>query len=97
MGRRKKNKANCLVQNLNCIISISFQYESLFESGALFPCYPSSSDRRKVLEKYNFRDSLHTLLTVVAVPNGIFFVSLAILLFWCYSFPFSPQQNAFLF
>ena len=58
------------------------KYENLSEIGETFPCYYSKVNPWIVLESYNFGESVGNVVASIVIPNGIFLVSLVVLLYW---------------
>ena len=57
-------------------------YENISASQETFPCYYSKLNPWIVLERYDFSETTANIVASVVIPNGIFIVSLIILLYW---------------
>ena len=66
---------------IDCV-AFTIKYDNISEAGETFPCHFSRANNWVVLEKYNFGDTLGNVLSSIGIPNGIFFVSLVVLLYW---------------
>lgn len=57
-------------------------YETIAENQNTFPCFYSKLNPWIVLERYDFSETIANIVASVVIPNGIFLVSLIILLYW---------------
>jgi hypothetical protein len=58
------------------------KYDNISESGETFPCYYSKVNPWIVLETYSYTDAVWDVVASIAIPNGLFLVSLIVLLYW---------------
>ncbi len=58
------------------------KYENLSDHLETFPCHYSKANPWIVLETYSFAESLVNIVAAIAIPNGVFLVSLVVLLYW---------------
>ncbi len=61
------------------------QYENLSDHLQTFPCHYSKVNPWIVLETYSFPDEVLNVVAAIAIPNGLFLISLIVLLYWCHS------------
>ncbi len=66
---------------LDCKV-FAMKYENLSDNMETFPCYYSKTNPWIVLETYNFLESMGFIVASIAIPNGIFIISLVVLLYW---------------
>lgn len=57
-------------------------YEHLSKIQETFPCYYSKLNPWIVLERYDFSETMASIIASVLIPNGIFIISLVVLLYW---------------
>ena len=62
--------------------SIQTLLQNISDAGVTFPCYYSKLNPWIVLERYDFSETTANIVASVVIPNGIFIVSLIILLYW---------------
>ncbi len=60
----------------------TIQYENISRGGETFPCYYSRQNPWIVLENYSFGESVANIVASIAIPNGLFLISLIVLLYW---------------
>jgi len=58
------------------------KYKELSEAGKYFPCYFSKLNPWIVMETYNFDETLYSIVASIVIPNGLFIISLVVLLYW---------------
>ncbi len=56
--------------------------KNISDEGGTFPCYYSKVNPWMVLETYDFSESMSSVVASIAIPNGLFVISLGILLYW---------------
>lgn len=57
-------------------------YLNISERGETVPCYYSKLNQWIVLETYSFAESIGNIVASIAIPNGVFIISLTVLLYW---------------
>lgn len=57
-------------------------YENISYNQETFPCYYSNVNPWIVLEAYDFSETIASVVAAVTIPNGLFFISLIVLLYW---------------
>jgi hypothetical protein len=62
--------------------SFAYYYEELKRQNATFPCYYSRENPWIVLQTYDYRETIGSIVASILIPNVIFVVSIVILLFW---------------
>eukprot|EP00095_Tigriopus_kingsejongensis_P005268 maker-scaffold464_size163657-snap-gene-0.30 protein:Tk05268 transcript:maker-scaffold464_size163657-snap-gene-0.30-mRNA-1 annotation:"sodium auxiliary" len=58
------------------------KYQNMSEQALTFPCYYSKLNPWIVLETYSFGESVGNVVASIAIPNGVFVISLIVLLYW---------------
>jgi hypothetical protein len=75
------------------------RYQNISEMGETFPCFYSKMNPWIVLETYSYSDTLANVLASILIPNGLFVVSLIVLLYWYCPYcqarcrKYQPQNN----
>ncbi len=67
--------------DINCK-AFAIKYDNISDLGETFPCHYSRVNRWIVLEHYSFTENLGNIFASVGIPNGLFSVSLLVLLYW---------------
>lgn len=67
--------------NVDCA-EFTIKYENISKTGQTFPCYYSRINPWIVLETYSFAESTTEIVASIAIPNGLFLISLIVLLYW---------------
>jgi len=57
-------------------------YQNVSASQETFPCYYSKLNPWIVLERYDFSDTVANIVASIVIPNGLFLISLVVLLYW---------------
>lgn len=58
------------------------KYKELKGEGKHFPCFYSKLNPWIVMETYNFDETLYSIVASIVIPNGLFIISLIVLLYW---------------
>jgi len=58
------------------------KYKEMNTEGKYFPCYYSKLNPWIVMETYNFDETLYSIVASIVIPNGLFIISLIVLLYW---------------
>lgn len=62
--------------------SFAQKYDELLNETKYFPCYYSKLNPWIVMETYNYDETLYSIVASIIIPNGLFIISLIVLLYW---------------
>ena len=60
------------------------KYDNHSKAGETFPCYYSTYNPWMVIAHYNREETVSAIITSIFIPNIIFVVSVAVLVYWYY-------------
>ena len=64
------------------LLQFAMKYNETKQAQKYFPCYYSKLNPWIVLERYEFEETVMSIVASIAIPNGLFIISLVVLLYW---------------